>query len=179
MNDAVEALLIGPYRTRYETIKNNMEDNQRRLELINNLSLQLSTPEIDSLVSRVQKQVTSKQTNVTEKQRAYAEQSKATYNWVNDLFNVFIIIFVTLIVLYGLLSIFIKPSTGQQQQVSGYVTFWDMMTQPFVRKDEASSTNKELDSLKDELTRLKTTKELNELKSELAKKKPSGWFNWF
>lgn len=177
MNDAVETLLIRPYRLRYEQIQNNMEDNQRRLELLDNLSKQFSTPEIDSLVDRVQKQVTSKRADVTEKQRLYTEQSKATYNWVNDLFNVFIIIFVTLIILYGVLSIFIKPSEVVQRQVSGYTNFWDVMTQPFVRKE--GETNRELESLKDELTRLKTTKELSELKSELAKKKPSGLFNWF
>lgn len=179
MSEAVETLLIRPYRLQYESIKNSTEDNQRRLELINSLSKEFSTPEIDSLVNRVQSQATKTHAHITEQKRLHQEQSKATYNWINDLFNVFIIIFVTLIILYGVLSIFITSPTPQQQQVSGYTSFWDVMTQPFVKKDYGSSTNNELESLSQELSKLKMTKELGELKSELSKAKPSGWFNWF
>jgi hypothetical protein len=131
MSDAIETLLISPYRKRYEDIVDTIENNQRRLEFINSLSTQFSTKEVDSLIDRVQKQVDEKKTTNTEKQRMYKEQSTATYTWVNDLLNVFILIFVVLIVLYGVLSIFFRMDmTSTQQQVSGYTSIWDVLTKP-------------------------------------------------
>ena len=176
MSDAIETLLISPYRKRYQDIADTIENNQRRLELINSLSTQFSTKEVDSLIDRVQKQVDQKKTTNTEKQRTFKEQSLATYTWMNDLLNVFILIFVVLIVLYGVLAIFFKMDmTSTQQQVSGFPTFWDVFSNPFIRKDD-----QELNSVSKELSDLRKTVELESLKKQLNElRKTSGSSGFF